>query len=140
MGIDKALESAKSIKLTGGVFGKTTLLLIILCLCVGTLCFKLNIWWMTLILVLPLMTIVTYVVCRCLNFAEKNPQAAIMEGAELLMHERIVYGMKGVSELPVYPPDIDHQPPLLPLVEVEDTDQLPPETTGIQIDSQSRGK
>ena len=46
------------------------------------------------------MIIVFYALKRCLDFAEKNPHAAIMDGAEFLVHERIVHGIKGQGELP----------------------------------------
>jgi len=38
--------------------------------------------------------IVFYVLKRCLDFAEKNPEAAIMEGAELLIHNKLKMGSK----------------------------------------------
>ena len=31
---------------------------------------------------------------RLINFADKNPQAAILEGAEFLMHQQLVLGTK----------------------------------------------
>lgn len=125
MNFEKALESVKAIKLTGGIFGKTILLLIVLCISVAAVCFRAEMWWLSLILMLPLMGIVTYALKRCLDFAEKNPYVAIMDGAELLIHERIVHGRKGQEALPSLPPTIDHQlPPLLP--EALEATDLPP--------------
>lgn len=134
MNIEKALESVKTIKLTGGIFGKTTLVLIILCISVAAVCFKAEMWWLSLLLMLPLMCIVTYALKRGFDFAEKNPYAAIMDGAELLIHERLVHGRKGQDALPPLTPTTDHQSqPLLP-EDLEASDppplpSLPSETT-----------
>lgn len=122
---EKEFKTLKAIKLTGGIFGKTTLLLIVLCVCVAAVCFKAGVWWLSLILMLPLMGIVTYAFIRIMDFAEKNPQAAIMDGSELLIYERIVHGRKGQETLPSFPPTADHQsPPLLP-EDLEATDPPP---------------
>lgn len=95
MSLEKALETVKSIKLTGGIFGKTTLLLVVLTVCMTAAAISLEIWWVTLLLLLPMIALATYTVKRCFDFAESNPQAAIMDGAELLVHERIVHEQKG---------------------------------------------
>jgi hypothetical protein len=122
---EKILESIKTIKLTGGIFGKTSLLLIVLCVCVAAVSLKVDVWWVPLALMLPLMAIITYALKRCLDFAEKNPQAAIMDGAELLVHERIVHGRKGHDLLPQLQPTIDHEPPALQHQDIEAEDPPP---------------
>jgi hypothetical protein len=38
---------------------------------------------------------------RLINFADKNPQAALMEGAEFLAHAQMEFGMKSQPNLPV---------------------------------------
>lgn len=125
MSLDKMLESVKTIKLTGGIFGKTSLLLIVLCICVAAVSLKVDVWWAPLALMLPLMAIVLYALKRGLDFAEKNPQAAIMDGAEFLVHERIVHGRKGQNLLPSLPPTIDHEVPAIQNEDI-DAEDLPP--------------
>jgi len=38
---------------------------------------------------------------RLINFANKNPQAALLEGAEFLVHEQIELAAKGIPVIPV---------------------------------------
>jgi hypothetical protein len=122
---EKEFKTLKAIKLTGGIFGKTTLLLIVLCVCVAAVCFRAGVWWLSLILMLPLMGIVTCAFMRCMDFAEKNPQAAIMDGAEFLGYEQMVQGRKGEEALPSYPQTTDHQSPQLLPQDLEATDPPP---------------
>lgn len=109
MNFEKALESVKTIKLTGGIFGKTSLILVILCLCITAISIKIGTWWFSLILMLPMMGLVFYSLHRVFNFAENNPQAAIMDGAELLVHEKIIHGIKG-NEIIETHATVDHTP------------------------------
>jgi hypothetical protein len=37
---------------------------------------------------------------RLITLAEKNPQAALMDGAEYLMHQRMIMGTKSQPEIP----------------------------------------
>jgi hypothetical protein len=118
--IDKAIESLKSVRLRGGVFGKVTLLLIVLAIGVCTVAFKSDLWGLTLGLMLPLMGIVFYALKRTFDFAEANPQAAVMEGAELLHHEKILHAAKGQGLLlPEAPVDEAPEPILLEAAVVE---------------------
>ena len=117
MSIDKAIENLKSVRLKGGIFGKTTLLLIVLAVCTSAVALRSNLWWLTLALMLPLIGVVVYALKRSFDFACSNPHAAIMDGAEFLQHERIVYAVKDIgiligdaptTEVPVHQlPEID---------------------------------
>jgi hypothetical protein len=40
---------------------------------------------------------------RLINFANDNPQAAILEGAEFLIHEQMELAAKGIPHLPNIP-------------------------------------
>jgi hypothetical protein len=37
---------------------------------------------------------------RLINFADRNPQAALLEGAEFLVHQQIVHATKTIPSLP----------------------------------------
>lgn len=131
MDFEKALESIKTIKLTGGIFGKTSLLLMVLCICVSAVAIKLGSIWFSFIFMGALIGIVFYALKRCLDFAENNPQAAIMDGAELLVHERLVHGTKSAGPHEPRNPTIEHEAPRLPPEEVFAED-IPPEDDGQQ--------
>ena len=123
MSFEKALESVKTIKLTGGIFGKTSLVLVVMCICITATTIKIGTWWFSLILMLPMMGLIFYALKRVLDFAEANPQAAIMDGAELLVHEKIVHGMKGNEPIDLTA-TVDHRPDLL--IEDADREDVPP--------------
>lgn len=127
---EKALESVKRIRLSGGIFGKTTTLLIVLCICVTAISIKIASWWFALVLILPMMALVFYALKRCLDFAESNPQAAIMEGAEFLLHERIVHGRKGEEVIAMQEATVDHVQPPIDSLEVGSADRPPTQAIG----------
>lgn len=138
MDLEKILESVKTVRLSGGIFGKTTLLLVVLCISVATVCFKIATWWFGMALMLPLMGIITYALKRCLDFAEKNPYAAIMEGSELLIHERIVHARKNVAVISPTEPILDHESPTP--IESEVIAPDPPPSTAIEHSPPPTGK
>jgi hypothetical protein len=124
MNFDKALESVKKVKLKGGIFGKTSLIVIVLCVCVTAVSMKVGTWWFALILMLPMMGLVFYSLKRVLDFAEKNPQAVIMDGAEFLVHEQIIHGIKGNQPIDTII-TVDHQPSISSDSQASDQEDLP---------------
>jgi hypothetical protein len=139
--ITEALERLKSIHFRGGIFGKTTTLLVVLCVCVSAVCIAARVWWMALVLILPLMAMVFYTLRRCFNFAEKHPEAAIMEGAELLVHERLLFAQKYQTENPLLQATVvDHPPPALLPADVTSPDQSPAQALPSGPDSEKEVK
>jgi len=122
---DRALESIRSIKLTGGMFGKTSLLVMVLAVCMAAVAIKIGTWWFALAAMLPVTALAYYALKRCFDFAEKNPQAAIMDGAELLIHEKLVHERKGNIIVGSMDATIDHPQPSMKLEEVERQDPPP---------------
>lgn len=141
MDIPKALERLKSINFKGGIFGKTTIILVVLCICVSAVCIATGVWWMALVLILPLMAMVFYTIRRCFDFAENHPEAAIMEGAEFLMHERLLFAQKHQTEDPhLLSTVIDHSPPELSPAEITAPDPPPDDADDIlpSVDDQEK--
>ena len=69
---------------------------------------------MALVLMIPLMLMVFYALKRCLDFAETNPHAAIMDGAELIVHEKLMFAQKNEPNAPLLEATVvDHNPPEL---------------------------
>lgn len=125
MSFDKAIENLKSVRLKGGIFGKTTLLLIVLVVSVSGVALKSSLWWLTLALMLPLIGVVVYALKRSFDFASSNPHAAIMDGAEFLQHERIVHSAKDVGIFIGESPTTET--PMLQLPAIDPEEQDPPE-------------
>jgi len=92
--LEKALGKVSAVKLPGGVVGKVSLVLIVASICIGGLAgFSKNDWIVgggiaaIVLLAFPMLW-------RLINFADRNPQAALLEGAEFLIHEQILLGTK----------------------------------------------
>jgi hypothetical protein len=98
--IGKMINSVSKVTLKGGIFAKTCTVLIIVSLSFfGISYFAKNIWISAA--AIGLIFILTFIILmRLINFANKNPQAAILEGAEFLVHEHIQLAAKGIPNLP----------------------------------------
>ena len=128
-GLDQIFKNLKGIKLKGGIFGKVCLLLVVMTVCLAVVCVKNDVWWIPLALLLPFMGIILYALKRCFDFAERNPVAAIVDGAELVAYEHATQGRKGHENLPLASPVIDHQITPLPSQEILEADRLPSSET-----------
>lgn len=102
MNIDfsKLINNVTQVKLGGGIFGKTCTVIIVIAVIFGTIAVIANNLWIS-ILVIVLTALIAFVLLwRLINFAYKNPQAVILEGAEFLVHQQIELAAKGVPILP----------------------------------------
>lgn len=92
--LDKIMQSVSKIKLKGGTVGKICYVLIFIALFMTTIALIMrNIWVSFMALSLMFILVFTFL-WRLISFANQNPQAALMEGAELLIHEQIKMGTK----------------------------------------------
>ena len=119
MNFDAIFANLKSIRLSGGIFGKTTVLLCVVTVSACAIAWKISNPWISFAIVSLVIVIVWYSVKRCFDFAQDNPQAAIMEGQELLLHEKIVHRVKGQGDLLPKHLEDDH-----PLQELPDSEVL----------------
>jgi len=88
------LRKAQKIKLPGGVVGKICWVVVVFCLSVTALAALTRNEWIIGGAVVSMFVLAFSMLWRVINFADKNPQAAILEGAEFLIHEQIVLGSK----------------------------------------------
>ena len=137
MDFDKVFESIKTIKLTGGLFGKIILFLIVLCITIGIVSIEMGNLYFAVGLMLSMIGLAGYTLKRCFDFADRNPQAAIMEGADLLTHERIFHETKGNTEIPIHEAIIDHPQPYLSIEEINKDD--PPQTPSLDAPNPDEG-
>lgn len=98
--IGKLIKNVSRIKLKGGIFAKASVVIIVVALCIfGIAALTGNIY--VSCGAIGLIFILAFVILwRLINFANKNPQAAILEGAEFLVHEQIQLAAKGVGSFP----------------------------------------
>ncbi|MFA6198128.1 MAG: hypothetical protein WC734_03175 [Patescibacteria group bacterium] len=97
--ISKLIKTATGIKLKGGIFTKVCVVIIIVSLCIFGIAIRANNQWMSIGSILLIFIFAIVILWRLINFANKNPQAAILEGAEFLIHEQIQLAAKGKPEI-----------------------------------------
>jgi predicted outer membrane repeat protein len=96
----KLINNVAKVKLGGGIFGKTCTVIIVIAVTFGGIAWIANNLWVC-ILALFLIAIIAFVLLwRLIDFADKNPQAVILEGAEFLVHQQIELAAKGIPNLP----------------------------------------
>ncbi len=122
MDIGSALERVGKINLKGGVFGKLTLAVMAISILVSGLAYATNNIYVISATIVLLFAFAFYFLHRLMNFTEKNPIAAILDGSEFVAHERIIHAAKNVGILPPLEPTIDHPQPEIDraLVEMDD--------------------
>jgi hypothetical protein len=96
----KLIKNVTKVKLGGGIFGKTcTVLIVIAVTFMGISLIAKNLW--VCVLAISLVSLMAFILLwRLINFANKNPQAVILEGAEFLVHQQIELAAKGIPSLP----------------------------------------
>lgn len=97
----KLIKSVSKVKLGGGIFGKTCTVIMVIAVTFGFISWVSgNIW--VCVASIGLTFIMAFVLLwRLINFANKNPQAVILEGAEFLVHQQIELASKGIPSIPI---------------------------------------
>ena len=99
--IAKVLQTASGVKLPGGIVGKICLVLIVASICIGTLASFSGNRWIIAGGIVAIFLLTFPMLWRVINFADRNPQAALLEGAEFLIHQRILLGSKSNPSIPL---------------------------------------
>jgi len=122
------IRNVSKIRLPGGTVGKVSHVLIVLIVSVAFLCWLAKNMWITGASIGLLFILCLIILWRLISFANKNPQAALMEGAEFLVHEQIIYGSKAQPQFPALPVEFDVGKPIPQLPESEARRLLEPES------------
>jgi hypothetical protein len=93
--LEKLFNSVSRIKLRGGLVGKVSVVLIVVVVVLGSIADLVRDVTLSLVIVVALFLLVSVALWRVINFAQKNPTAALLEGAELFKLEQQKLGMKG---------------------------------------------
>jgi hypothetical protein len=104
------MKGVSKIKLHGGVVGRVCTVLIVVAVAVAAMAWSIHNVWVTSISIFFIFILTFVMLWRVINFAEKNPQAALLEGAEFIRFEEIRLGTKLQPELPASetPPSLAH--------------------------------
>ena len=97
---DRAIDGLTKVTLRGGVVGKVTFAVAFVSLALGAIAWSVSNVWLSSAALVMVFTLSFVMLWRLINFADRNPQAALLEGAEFLVHEQIVHASKTVPVIP----------------------------------------
>jgi hypothetical protein len=93
--LQTAVEKVSRIKLRGGMFGNVCTVIIVLVLVIGVVAVAARNEYVSGGAILLAVTLCWNLLSRMIKFAEKNPAAAILDGAHYIERERIMIASKG---------------------------------------------
>ncbi|MGB5957673.1 hypothetical protein [Pseudomonas sp.] len=96
---DKAIEGLTKITLRGGVVGKVTFAVVFISLSLALIAWSVKNIWISAAALGAVFILAFSMLWRLINFADRNPQAALLEGAEFIVHEQIVHASKSQHRL-----------------------------------------
>ena len=129
---DKAIEGLTKVTLRGGVVGKVTFAVVFTSLSIALIAWSVKNIWISAAALAAVFLLALSLLWRLINFADRNPQAALLEGAEFIVHEQIVHASKSQHRLtaeeikPIQPEPIEGEsanPAIALIPDQETTDQ-----------------
>jgi hypothetical protein len=134
------LDTASKITLPGGVVGKVCKVLIFIALAFAAIAWSVKVVWVSVAALGMLFLLCFVILWRLVSFADRNPQAAILEGAEFLMHEQLRLGTKANPQLPAGEEDLIEATPVTLSPEERETIQEPDSDTPQLPESEDGGE
>ena len=98
---DRAIDGLTKVTLRGGVVGKVTFAVVLVSTALGAIAWSVSNIWLSAAALTMVFTLSFVMLWRLINFADRNPQAALLEGAEFLVHQQIVHATKALPTLPL---------------------------------------
>lgn len=99
--LDKAFDGLAKVTLRGGVVGKVTFAVGFVAFALASIAWGAKNVWISAGAVVAIFGIAFTMLWRLINFADRNPQAALLEGAEFLVHEQMAHAAKGINVIPI---------------------------------------
>lgn len=110
--LEKILPKVSAIKLPGGVVGKTCAVLIVASISIGGLAAITRNDGIIVAAISAIFLMAFVLLWRLINFADRHPQAALLEGSEFLLHTQMVLGSKGNPVITIEPESNTEERPL----------------------------
>jgi hypothetical protein len=110
----RSSNTIQKIKIPGGMVGKICGVLMITAISAAAMVVATRNIWVALIAIVLLFAVVLILGLKLIDFAKTNPQAALMEGAEFLLHEQITLGTKSRPIILDNADNLTEPPPALP--------------------------
>ena len=102
---DAAMQGISKVNLRGGVVGKVAVTVIAVCLAISIVAWSVHNIWISASALIAISVISFTMLWRLISFADRHPQAALLEGAEFLVHEQLVQGTKNDPVFSIEPAD-----------------------------------
>lgn len=122
---EQLIGSATHLRFPTGAFGKTCMLIAIFTFSCAAIAWSARDPWVSALALMIVAIVTGGTLWRLFNFAENNPSAAILEGAEFIRHEQIRLSAKGHGELPAQELILTQEPEALSSPDQDPGDKLP---------------
>ena len=99
--VEKTLQTASAIKLPSGVVGKVSFVVVVASICLSAMAAISGNAWIIGVSIAAVFLLAFLTMWRLINLADRNPQAALLEGPEFLIHQQILLGTKANPSIPL---------------------------------------
>ena len=130
--VGKLIENVSKVKLKGGIFSKASTVLMVVSICILAIALLTRNIWVSCGAIALIFVLTFVILWRLINFANKNPQAAILEGAEFLVHEQIQLAAKGIPSIPQIISNLVEETPVITESGFEQLANEPDSTTQLE--------
>jgi hypothetical protein len=96
----RALDGLAKLTLSGGVVGKVTKALIFISFFLTVIALTTSNIYISAVVVGLIFVLTSVSFWRLINFADRHPQAALLEGAEFIRHQKLIHSTKNYSIIP----------------------------------------
>lgn len=116
MNMDKIFQGLTKVSFKGGVVGRTTFIIGLVCVLITAIILFYRTLWFACAGIVVMIVFAFVFLWRLINFADRNPQAAILEGSQLVSLRKIEQSSKNqpcftASEIvPEQPEPIESSP------------------------------
>lgn len=97
--LDETINGLTKVTLRGGVVGKVTFTLCLVCIVMLGMVYTFHNIWLTSITLAMMFCMVMVMLWRVINFADRHPEAALLEGAEFIVHQRMLHEAKSIKTI-----------------------------------------
>jgi len=111
--IEKIMNKASQVKLSGGLVGRVCTVLFVACICIGAIGVLSRNDWIMGGAVIAILLLAFPMLWRIISFAERHPGVALLDGAQLLKHEQLRLASKQEPEILVVQSSLTEGKPVL---------------------------
>lgn len=97
--LDKVLQRASQVKLSGGLVGRVCTVLFVACIALGTIGALSKSDLIMGAAIVAIVLLLFPMLWKIIAFAENNPGVALLDGAQLLKHEQLRLASKNESDI-----------------------------------------